>query len=199
MQLSIILASLCGMALAVPAVKIRSPFEVDGLGRPVPQVGEVPHGNPASPQGAGGNNELGDGIQIPENIDELAHQLGHDWNGQDLGADVFADLGIIANTPGVNALMLGAGDLRASLGLPLRNVPGQAGHPSFVAEVEKLVVAAARHKLPLIMAPAFHSSADPAAAASLRRFKIAPGHRGRAQQLPRQLSAGPGACKRGAG
>ncbi|KAM3515976.1 hypothetical protein MY11210_000516 [Beauveria gryllotalpidicola] len=79
--------------------------------------------------------------------------------------------------------MLGAGDLRASLGLPLRNVPGQAGHPSFVAEVEKLVVAAARHKLPLIMAPAFHSSADPAAAASLRRFKIAPGHRSSRQDL----------------
>ncbi|KAM0664030.1 hypothetical protein ACQRIU_007031 [Beauveria bassiana] len=96
MQLFMILASLCGMALAVPAVQIRSPHQVDELGRLVPQEGELPHGNPALPEGAGGNNQLGDGLQVPENIDELAQEAAHQWNGQDLGADVLGDLGVVS-------------------------------------------------------------------------------------------------------
>lgn len=91
-----ILASLCGMALAVPAAKIRSPHQVDELGRPVPQEGEIPHGNPALPEGAGGNNELGDGLQVPDNIDELAQGAAQEWNGQDLGADILGDLGAVS-------------------------------------------------------------------------------------------------------
>jgi hypothetical protein len=92
MQFSMILASLCGMALAVPAAKIRSPHQVDELGRLVPQEGEIPQGNPALPEGAGGNNELGDGLQVPDNIDQLAQDAAHQWNGQDLGADALEDL-----------------------------------------------------------------------------------------------------------
>ncbi|KAM3552370.1 hypothetical protein ARSEF4850_007427 [Beauveria asiatica] len=95
MQLSLIIASLCGIALAVPAAKIRSPHQVDELGRLVPQEGEVPYGNPALSEGAGGNNELGDGLQVPNNIDELAQGAAHEWNGQDLGADILGDLGAI--------------------------------------------------------------------------------------------------------
>ncbi|KAM3496807.1 hypothetical protein MY10362_009822 [Beauveria mimosiformis] len=93
MQLSMILASLCGMALAGPAAKIRrSPVEVDELGRNVPQVGELPYGDPALPEGAGGN-ALGDGLQVPDIVDELAPAVAQEWAGQDLGADIFGDLG----------------------------------------------------------------------------------------------------------
>ncbi|KAM3538630.1 hypothetical protein ARSEF1564_008460 [Beauveria bassiana] len=96
MQLSMILVSLCGMALAVPGTKIRSPHKVDDAGRLVFNEGEFPHGNPALPEGAGDTNELGDGLQVPDNIDELAQGAAHKWNGQDLGADVLGDLGAVS-------------------------------------------------------------------------------------------------------
>jgi 4-hydroxy-2-oxoheptanedioate aldolase len=75
----------------------------------------------------------------------------------------------IASTPGVNALMLGPGDLRVSLGLPCRNPPGQGEHPKFLAAVSKMVAAAKSCDIPL-MAPAFRM--DPSATAWMRDFKL---------------------------
>uniref|UniRef100_A0A0B7JT47 HpcH/HpaI aldolase/citrate lyase domain-containing protein n=1 Tax=Bionectria ochroleuca TaxID=29856 RepID=A0A0B7JT47_BIOOC len=75
----------------------------------------------------------------------------------------------IAKTPGVNGLMIGSGDLRASLGLPCRNPPGHREHPSFYAASAKLVAAAKSCGIPL-MAPAFR--ADPDDIAWLRDFKM---------------------------
>lgn len=65
--------------------------------------------------------------------------------------------------------MLGSGDLRASLGLPLRNPPGHIEHPSFFAAVEKLIKASKDHSMPL-MVPAFRT--DPETMDWLRNFKM---------------------------
>lgn len=65
--------------------------------------------------------------------------------------------------------MLGAGDLRASLGLPSRNPPGQGEDPKFNAAVAKLVAAAKNQGLPL-MAPAFRL--NPETKDFLRDFKM---------------------------
>ncbi|KJZ77310.1 hypothetical protein HIM_03034 [Hirsutella minnesotensis 3608] len=75
----------------------------------------------------------------------------------------------IAETPGVNALMLGAGDLRASLGLPLRNPPGQGEHPLFYEAVDKLVAASKKSGIP-VMVPAFRTNPD--TIDWLRNFKL---------------------------
>ncbi|PHH91867.1 hypothetical protein CDD83_9961 [Cordyceps sp. RAO-2017] len=74
----------------------------------------------------------------------------------------------IARTPGVNGLMLGAGDLRISLGLPSRSAPGQGDHPDFHAAVAKLVAASKSCGMPLL-APAFRMDSD---ASWLRSFKM---------------------------
>ncbi len=97
MQLSIILVSLSGMVMASPAAKIRSPHLVDGAGRLVPNEGEVAFGNPGLPEGAAGGNELGEGLHVPDNIEEIAHQVdAHEWGGQELAADILADLGAVS-------------------------------------------------------------------------------------------------------
>lgn len=75
----------------------------------------------------------------------------------------------IAQTPGVNAIMLGAGDLRASLGLPLRHPPGQGEDPLFREAVDRLIDASKSHQIPL-MAPAFRM--DPESVDRLRNFKM---------------------------
>lgn len=65
--------------------------------------------------------------------------------------------------------MLGSGDLRASLGLPSRNPPGEGEHLKFRAAVAKLVAAAKGHGLPL-MAPAFKNALQ--TADWLKDFKL---------------------------
>lgn len=55
--------------------------------------------------------------------------------------------------------MLGAGDLRASLGLPARTPAGQKEDPKFLSAVSKLVASAKKHNLPL-MAPVFRMDSD---------------------------------------
>ncbi|RDA93070.1 hypothetical protein CP533_0706 [Ophiocordyceps camponoti-saundersi (nom. inval.)] len=75
----------------------------------------------------------------------------------------------IAGTAGVNALMLGTGDLRASLDLPVKK-PAEAGEdPRFYAAVAKMVASAKAHDMPL-MVPAFRTS--PETVQWLRDFKL---------------------------
>ncbi|RCI11363.1 hypothetical protein L249_7667 [Ophiocordyceps polyrhachis-furcata BCC 54312] len=76
----------------------------------------------------------------------------------------------IAAVPGVNAMMLGTGDLRASLNLPVKT-PGEKGEedPTFYAAVAKLVAAAKARTTPL-MVPAFRTS--PETVQWLRDFKL---------------------------
>ena len=72
-------------------------------------------------------------------------------------------------TPGVNAIMLGAGDLRASLGLSLQNPDGQGEHPLFYTAVAKLVAASKRYGIPLTV-PALRTNPD--TVDWLRDFKL---------------------------
>ena len=65
--------------------------------------------------------------------------------------------------------MLGAGDLRASLGLPARTPAGQKEDPKFLSAVSKLVASAKKHNLPL-MAPVFRMDSD--ALEWVRDFKM---------------------------
>ncbi|PHH82418.1 hypothetical protein CDD83_3275 [Cordyceps sp. RAO-2017] len=65
--------------------------------------------------------------------------------------------------------MLGAGDLRASLGLPLRNPDGRGEDPLFYAAVSKMVAAAKEYGIPL-MVPAFRTNPD--TVEWLRDFKL---------------------------
>lgn len=67
----------------------------------------------------------------------------------------------IASVEGVQALMLGAGDLRVSLGLPARTPPGEPEPRRFFAAVDKLFEAAEAHKKAL-MTVAFKSNAEEA-------------------------------------
>lgn len=83
-----------------------------------------------------------------------------------LGLD---NIDAIASTPGINALMLGAGDLRASLGLPTRTPAGQKEDPKFLSAVSQLVASAKKHNLPL-MAPVFRMDSD--ALEWVRDFKM---------------------------
>ncbi|RYP67654.1 hypothetical protein DL771_007121 [Monosporascus sp. 5C6A] len=55
------------------------------------------------------------------------------------------NLGAIANTSDVDELMLGAGDLRVTIGLPARTPPGMAEDPQFFAAVDKLITAGRKH------------------------------------------------------
>ncbi|KAJ4165077.1 hypothetical protein LMH87_006724 [Akanthomyces muscarius] len=77
----------------------------------------------------------------------------------------------IAATPGLDGLMLGAADLRASLGLPCRNPPGQGDDVKFIYEVKKLIAASKKHKVPLL-GPAFSLSNEPGSIEYLRHFKM---------------------------
>ena len=64
---------------------------------------------------------------------------------------------LIAATPGLNALMLGPGDLRVSLGLPSKKV-GEFDDPRFLASVDRLVEVSKKYSKPL-MTVAFKVSA----------------------------------------
>ncbi|RDA87575.1 hypothetical protein CP532_3939 [Ophiocordyceps camponoti-leonardi (nom. inval.)] len=75
----------------------------------------------------------------------------------------------IASVPGVNAMMLGTGDLRASLGLPVKTPLEQGEDPKFYAAVAKLVSAAKGRNVPL-MVPAFRTG--PETVEWLRDFKL---------------------------
>ncbi|ROT37637.1 HpcH/HpaI aldolase/citrate lyase family protein [Sodiomyces alkalinus F11] len=75
----------------------------------------------------------------------------------------------IARIPGVHSLMLGAGDLRVSLGLPSRTPPGTPEDPRFFAAVEKLIAAANAHDKAL-MTVAFKTNANDAG--WLRNFSL---------------------------
>jgi 4-hydroxy-2-oxoheptanedioate aldolase len=55
----------------------------------------------------------------------------------------------IAATPGLNALMLGPGDLRVSLGLPSKKV-GDYDDPRFLDAVDYLVAVSKRYRKPLM-------------------------------------------------
>ncbi|CAD6498768.1 BgTH12-04428 [Blumeria graminis f. sp. triticale] len=63
----------------------------------------------------------------------------------------------IAAIPGVNILMVGAGDLRLSLGLPSRRV-GDHDDPKFIDAINHVILTAKKYKKPL-MAVAFKVSA----------------------------------------
>lgn len=65
----------------------------------------------------------------------------------------------IATTPGVNALMLGSGDMRVSLGLPARTPPGEDEDPRFHAALAELMAAGRKHRKPL-MCVAFKTSGN---------------------------------------
>ncbi|KAA8894296.1 HpcH/HpaI aldolase/citrate lyase family protein [Sphaerosporella brunnea] len=70
------------------------------------------------------------------------------------------NLEAIASTPGVNALMLGPGDLRVSLGLPHKPVgSAENDHPRFLREMDRLIAVSQRHRKPL-MTVAFKVSAN---------------------------------------
>ncbi|KAL2758486.1 hypothetical protein ACRALDRAFT_1080299 [Sodiomyces alcalophilus JCM 7366] len=75
----------------------------------------------------------------------------------------------IATTPGVHSLMLGAGDLRVSLGLPSRTPSGTPEDPRFFAAVEKLIAAGHAHNKAL-MTVAFKTNANDAG--WLRNFSL---------------------------
>lgn len=75
----------------------------------------------------------------------------------------------IATTPGVHCLMLGAGDLRVSLGLPSRTPPGTSENPRFFAAVEKLIAAGRAHNRAL-MTVGFKTNAKDAG--WLRNFSL---------------------------
>ncbi|RKF63154.1 4-hydroxy-2-oxovalerate aldolase [Golovinomyces cichoracearum] len=62
----------------------------------------------------------------------------------------------IASVPGVNVLMIGAGDLRLSLGISSKNVGGQE-NPIFVEAVNQVIQVSKKLKIPL-MAVAFKVS-----------------------------------------
>ena len=55
---------------------------------------------------------------------------------------------IIAAVPGVSALMLGAGDLRAAMRCPPRQV-GDSEHPKMLDAIDRLVSVSRRHSKPL--------------------------------------------------
>lgn len=57
----------------------------------------------------------------------------------------------IAAIPGVSCLMLGPGDMRLSLGLPMRNT-GESEDPRFLAAVDRLVSVSRRHRKALMAA-----------------------------------------------
>ncbi|KAH8820189.1 Pyruvate/Phosphoenolpyruvate kinase-like domain-containing protein [Xylogone sp. PMI_703] len=65
----------------------------------------------------------------------------------------------IAKTPGVNALMVGVGDLKATLDLPIRNPDGRGDDSKFYSAVAKMVTASKNYGMPL-MIPAFRTNPD---------------------------------------
>jgi hypothetical protein len=69
----------------------------------------------------------------------------------------FDNVEAIAATPGLNALMLGPGDMRLSLGLPSKRI-GEQDDPLFLAVVDKLIKVAKKHRKAL-MTVAFKVSA----------------------------------------
>ncbi|RKF61697.1 4-hydroxy-2-oxovalerate aldolase [Erysiphe neolycopersici] len=65
----------------------------------------------------------------------------------------------IASVPGVNVLMIGAGDLRLSLGLPLKRNKAEPEDPCFLKMVNQVIEVSRKHKIPL-MAVAFKVSPE---------------------------------------
>ncbi|KAM0541945.1 hypothetical protein ACHAPJ_013007 [Fusarium lateritium] len=65
----------------------------------------------------------------------------------------------IARTPGVNSLMVGVGDLKATLGIPIRNPGGRVDESKFYEAVTKMIVTSKETGIPLMM-PAFRMSHD---------------------------------------
>lgn len=64
----------------------------------------------------------------------------------------------IASVPGVNVLMIGAGDLRLSLGLPVK-ASGEQENPIFLRMVNQVIEVSKKLKIPL-MAVAFRVSPE---------------------------------------
>lgn len=75
----------------------------------------------------------------------------------------------IANTPGVDVLMVGVGDLKSTLGIPIRNPDGLVDESKFHEAMTSLAATAKKTGVQLML-PAFRL--NPGDAESLRHFKM---------------------------
>lgn len=75
----------------------------------------------------------------------------------------------IAKVPGVNVLMLGVADLKASLGLPVRNPDGRVDESKFYNAIAKMIATSEESGIPLMM-PAFRM--NPEDVGFLHKFKM---------------------------
>ena len=64
------------------------------------------------------------------------------------------NVGSIAKVPGVNVLMVGVADLKATLGLPVRNPDGRVDESKFYNAIAKVIATSKEFGIPL-MIPAF--------------------------------------------